>query len=70
MSTTVTLTVGIFPPGKIPIFTSRRVIYTDLTDPLTSLSTILTTPPFLQYVPVPPEPEPAPAPEPVPEEVA
>jgi len=59
MSSTVVLTVGLFPTGgRTPIFTTRRINYTDLATIDTALISVLTTPPFLAYVPVPPEPVP------------
>lgn len=63
MATKLSLTVGIIVPGKTPIYTTRSIIYEDLSQPLNALSTVLTTPPFLQYLPVP---EPVPEEEPVP----
>ena len=63
MSSIVTLTVGLFPTGgRPPILTTRRVAYTDLAGVSSTLMTVMTTPPFLAYVPVPPEPEPVPEP--------
>ena len=63
MSSRITLTIGILPPSGTPLFTTRTVRYTDLSVPLSSLTGVLTTPPFLQYLPVsepPPEEEPVP----------
>ena len=57
MTTLVSLTVGVIVPGRAPVFTSRTVPYTDLSVPLTIVSSILTTPPFVQYLPVPLPPE-------------
>lgn len=63
MSTTrITLTIGVMPPGRAPIFTSRSMAYTDVTVPIQTLTTVLSTPPFLEFFPVPPEPEPEPDP--------
>ena len=61
MVNSVSITVGIIIPGSAPVFTTRTVPYTDLSAPLSLVTTILTNPPFLQYLPIPePEPEPLP----------
>lgn len=54
MSTTkLTMTIGVFPPGKTPLFTTRTINYTDLSLAYSALTSVLTTPPFLQYIPEP-----------------
>lgn len=63
MSNRLVMTIGILVPGRTPIFTSRTINYTDISVPLNTLSTVLTNPPFLEFLPVPvPEPEPEPEP--------
>jgi hypothetical protein len=56
MPTWVTMSVGIISTGRAPIYTSRTVNYTDISDPLTTFTHILTNPPFLEFLPVPPPP--------------
>ena len=67
MASRIVLTIGILVPGRTPIFTSRTITYTDISAPLNTLSTVLTNPPFLEFLPVPPpDPEPDPEPEALP----
>lgn len=67
MSTKLFLTVGIIPPGGTAKATTRTIVYDDLSTAITTLTNILITPPFLQYLPLPQVEEPV-APPPVEEQ--
>jgi len=61
MSTKLSITVGVFPPGTTPKFSTRTIVYTDLVGAFDTFSAMLVTPPLSNYIPVPaPQEEPNP----------
>lgn len=57
MSTKLSITVGVFPPGVAPKLSTRTIVFTDLADVFNTFSTMLTTRPLSDYIPTP-EPDP------------
>jgi hypothetical protein len=57
MSTKLSITVGVFPPGVAPKLSTRTIVFTDLADAFNTFSTMLTTRPLSDFVPVPQEDE-------------
>lgn len=61
MSTKLSITLGGYAPGRVPTFTSRTIVYTDIVTALNAVTAMLTNGPLLPFLPVPePEPEPEP----------
>lgn len=53
MSTKLSITVGIFPPGTTPKLSTRTIVFTDIADAFNTFSTMLSTPPISNYIPEP-----------------
>lgn len=53
MSTKLSITVGVFVPGSTPKLSTRTIVFTDLADAFNTFSTMLTTPPLSNAIPVP-----------------
>lgn len=52
MSTKLSITVGVFVPGSTPKLSTRTIVFTDLADAFNTFSTILTTPPLSNVIPI------------------
>lgn len=54
MSTRLSITIGIYPPGLGPKWVTRGITLTDLTDTFNTFATMMTSPPISSYIPAPP----------------
>ena len=53
MSTKLSITVGVFPPGGTPKLSTRTIVFTDIEVAFKTFTTMLSTPPLSNFIPEP-----------------